>query len=181
MKRINFLKRKIISYLKKEQLLKDKNYIKLEKPYLKKARKNLMVANILMNISDEDELKKVLKITADFETHDWVIIVAYYAMYTSALAALSKLGFKSKSHAATLAVLEYYYIYQQKGLEIKHLVKLSDAFSLSEDLINKLIQTKARRETAQYDATPSISRENAVTTLEDTEGFIIRIEEILSG
>ncbi len=111
---------------------------------------------------------------------DWVIIIAYYTMYSSALAALSKLGFKSKSHAATLVVLEYYYVHQVKCLEIKHLHKLSKAYQLSEDLINKLIQTKTRRETAQYDATPSISKENAKSALEDADEFITRIEEILS-
>jgi len=180
MKRIDFLKRKMQGYLKKEQLLKDEEYIKLEKPYLRKARKNFTIANMLLKISDEDSLKKVLKLASDFETFDWVIIVAYYAMYTSALAALSKLGFKSKSHAITLVILEYYYVQQQRDLEIKYLHKLSNAYRLSEDLINKLIQTKIRRETAQYDATPSISGENAKTALEDADEFITRIEEILS-
>ena len=112
--------------------------------------------------------------------YGWAIIVAYYAMYTSALAALSKLGFKSKSHAATSAVLEYYYVHQERELEVKHLEKLSKAYILSEDLINKLIQTKTRRETAQYDATPSISMENAKASLADADEFITRLEEILS-
>lgn len=179
MKRTDFLKRKIESYLKKEQLLKDEEYTKLEKPYLTKARKNFTIANILIKISDEDELKEVLKLASDFEMFDWVVIVAYYAMYTSALAALSRLGFKSKSHVATLAVLEYSYVRQEKGLEIRHLEKLSKAYKLSEDLINKLIQTKTRRETAQYDATPSISKANAKVSLEDADEFITRIEEIL--
>lgn len=180
MKRTDFLKRKIRTYLTKEQLLKSEEYVKLEKPYLLKARKNFTIANLLILISDEDELKKVLKLSEGFEMFDWVIIVAYYSMYTSALAALSKLGFKSKSHAATLAVLEYYYVHQQKGLEIKHLEKLSKAYRLSENLINKLIQAKIRRETAQYDATPAISRENAKSALEDADEFITKVEEILS-
>ena len=178
--KIAILKQKIKTYLKKEQLLKDKDYAKLEKPYLIKARKNFAIANMLMKISDEDELKKVLGLTADFEMYDWVIAVAYYAMYASALATLSKLGLKSKSHAATLAVLEYHYVHQQKDLDIKHLYKLSKAYQLNEELINKLIQTKTRRETAQYDATPSISRENAKSTLKEADEFITRIEEILS-
>ena len=180
MKRVDFLKRKIEKYLEKEQLLEDDEYSRLEKPYLSKARKNFAIANLLIKISNEDDIKKVLKLAADFDMFDWVIIAAYYAMYTSALAALSKLKFKSKSHAATLAVLEYYYVHQEKGLETKHLVKLSKAHRLSEDLINKLIQTKTRRETAQYDATPSISRENAKAAIEDADEFITKIEEILS-
>ncbi len=53
MKRTDFLKRKIESYLNKEQLLKDEDYIKFEKPYLTKARKNFTIANILTKISDK--------------------------------------------------------------------------------------------------------------------------------
>jgi len=174
-----FLKRKIDRYLQKEQLLKNEEYIKLEKPFLKKARKNFTVANIMFTISEKDEPKKTLALADDFETYEWVIVVSYYALYVSALAALAKLGFKSRSHAVTVCVLENYYIHGQKNLEVKYIQKLTKAYTLSEDLINKLIQTKTRRETAQYDATPSISRENAISTLEDAEEFITKIEEVL--
>ncbi len=179
MKRNDFLKRKIESYLKKEQLLKDEEYTKLAKPYLTKARKNFAIANLLIKISDKEELKKLLQLPADFEMFDWVIISAYYAMYTAALAALSKIKFKSKSHTATLTVLEYYYVRQEKELDINHLEKLSKVQILSENLINKLTRSKTRRETAQYDATPAISKENAKTALEDADEFITKIEEIL--
>ena len=148
--------------------------------FLKKARKSFTVANIMLKISEQDEFKKTLAISQDFEMYEWVIIVSYYSMYVSALAALTKLGFKSKSHAATISVLEYYYTHKQKNLEAKHIQQLTKAYVLSKDLINKLIQTKTRRETAQYDATPGISRENAVSALGDAEEFITKIEEIIS-
>lgn len=134
----------------------------------------------MFKISKQEELRKILALASDFEAYDWVIIVSYYSIYVSALAALARLGFKSKSHAATIVVLEQYYVYQQKNLEAKHIKQLTKAYALSEDLINKLIQTKTRRETAQYDATPAISRENAVSALADAEEFITKIEEILS-
>ncbi len=180
MARIDILKRKIDGYLQKEQLLKNQEHIKLEKPFLTKARKNFTVAKLLFKISEQEDLKKVLALASDFNSYDWVIIVSYYSMYVSALAALARLGFKSKSHAATIVVLEHYYVHQQKNLEAKHIQQLTKAYILSEELINKLIQTKTRRETAQYDATPAISRENAVSALSDAEEFITKIEEILS-
>jgi len=179
MARIDLLKKKIDAYLRKEQLLKNQEHTKLEKPFLKKARKNFAVARLMFVISEQEELKKVLALASEFETYEWVIIVSYYSMYVSALAALARLGFKSKSHAATIAVLEHYYIHQQKNLEAKHLQQLAKAYTLSEDLITKLIQTKIRRETAQYDATPAISREVAVSALEDAEEFMTKIEETL--
>jgi len=180
MARIDILKKKIDAYLRKEQLLKNQEHIKLEKPFLKKARKNFTIANLLFKISEQEELKKMLTLVSEFETYDWVIVVSYYSMYVSALGALARLGFKSKSHAATIVVLERFYVHQQKDLQTKHIQQLTKAYMLSEELINKLIQTKTRRETAQYDATPAISRENAVNALGDAEEFITKIEETLS-
>lgn len=160
--------------------MKSAEYSKLEKPFLAKARKNLAVPNLLMKISDGAELKKALSLADGFESHDWVIIMSYYATYTSALAALARQGLKSTSHAATLAVLEYHYHHEQKRLEMEHLEKLSEAYMISEAMITKLIQTKTRREAAQYDATPTITRESAQASLKDADEFITKIDEILS-
>src|SRR3989338_9942434 len=105
MKRGEYLKRKIGNYLRKEQLVKKPEYAKMEKPFLAKARKNYTLANLIFRISEQNDFKKALALPESFETYEWVIIVSYYSMYTSALAALAKLGFKSKSHAATISVL----------------------------------------------------------------------------
>jgi uncharacterized protein (UPF0332 family) len=185
MKSADFLNRKIADYLKKKQLLKSSEYKKLEKPFLAKSRKNFTVANMMFKLSEQDDLRKVLKLASDFEMYDWAIIASYYAMYTSALGALAKLGFKSKSHAATIAVLERHYALQKdlkntKTLEHSDIHKLVKAYSMSEHLITKLLQTKTKRETAQYDATSAITREMAKTSLNDADEFITKIEGILA-
>mgnify|MGYP001573804718 CR=1 FL=1 len=182
--RKTILKNQIEVFLKKGQMLKSDEFRKLEKSYLSKARKNFTVANLMNNISDKKELREMLNLTSDFEMYDWVIIVSYYAMYTSALSALAKLGFKSKSHVATIAVLELNYVTEQnkngKGLEEKDIHKLTKAYTLSEQLIIKLMETKTKRETAQYDATPSITKEIAKTALNNADEFITKIEEVLA-
>lgn len=184
-KRSELLKRKIDRYLKKEQIFKDEEHKNLEKPFLAKSRKNFSVANLLFKISEQENVRKLLNLASDFETYDWVIIASYYAMYTSALAALAKLGFKSKSHAATITILEHHYIPEKKDksngktLEQKDIHTLVKAYAISEQIITKLIQTKIKRETAQYDATPSITREMAKSSLNDADEFIAKIEEIL--
>ncbi|MEK6834665.1 MAG: HEPN domain-containing protein [Nanoarchaeota archaeon] len=177
--RNEILKRKIESYLKKEQIFKSEEHKKLEKPFLKKSRKNFTIANLLFRISEQEDMRKLLNLASDFEMYDWVIIVSYYSMYTSSLSALAKLGFKSKSHAATIAVLEYNFV-KDKKIETKDIYKLVKAYALSEQLIAKLIQTKTKRETAQYATTPSITKEMAKTALDDADEFITKIEEILS-
>lgn len=181
--RNKILKRKIKIYLKKKQLFKSIEHKKLEKPFLTKARKNFGVANLLLKISEKEDMKKLLNLTSDFEMYDWVIIVSYYAIYSSVLSALAHLGYKSKSHAATITVLKHDFMKKNNGktksLEAKDIHKLTKAHALSEQLITKLIQTKTKRETAQYDATPSITKEMAKTALNDADEFITKIEEIL--
>ena len=184
-KRIEVLMEKIKGYLRKEQLFMDVEHKKLKKLFLTKSRKNVSVAHLLFKISEEEDIRKLLNIPSDFEMFEWVIIISYYAMYVSALAALANLGFKSKSHAATITVLEHHYIAKEKdnngrNLEQRDMLKIEKAYALSEQLITKLIQTKSRRETAQYDATPSITREMAKASLDDADEFITKIEEILS-
>lgn len=178
------LKKQIDSFLKRRQLSKDEENKKLEKPNLVKSRKNFSIANLLFKISDKEDIRKMLNLASDFEMYDWAIIVSYYAMYTSALSALAKLGFKSKSHAATIAVLEFNYVNKtskdNKSLEAEDIHKLVKAYALSEQLIIKLIETKTKRETAQYDATPGITSEMAKTALDDAEEFITKIEEVLA-
>ena len=185
-KRREILKAKIEIYLKKEQLFKHEEHKRFEQSFLTKSRKNLAVANILFKISDEENTRKLLLLASAFETYDWVIIVSYYAMYTSALAALARFGFKSKSHAGTITVLEYHYVAEKKdenkssALEQKDISSLTKAYDLSEQFITNLIQIKTKRETAQYDATPSLTKEMARAALEDADAFMTKIEEILS-
>ena len=173
------LRRKIEGCLRKEQLSKNEDHKRLEGAFLTKSRKNFSVANLLFRISEQADMKRLLKLAPDSEMYDWVIVISYYSMYTSSLSALAKLGYKSKSHAATIAVLEYSFV-RDKKLETNDIHKLVNAYALSGQLITKLIQTKTKREAAQYDATPSITREMAKTALNDADEFITKIEEILS-
>jgi len=69
--RKTILKNKIESFLKKEQLLKNVEYKKLEKSYLTKARKNFTVANLMSNISEQEELRKTLNLATDFDIEWW--------------------------------------------------------------------------------------------------------------
>jgi len=63
------LKNKIASYLRKGQLLKNDEYKKFEKPLLAKSRKNFTVASLLLNISKQAEIRKLLNLASDFERY----------------------------------------------------------------------------------------------------------------
>ena len=55
----------------------------------------------------------------DHTTDEWVVVVAYYAIYMAALSLLAKLGYKSKSHTATAVALEELFV-KSKLLEKTH-------------------------------------------------------------
>ena len=65
-------------------------------------------------------------------------------------------------------------------MEAKDIHNLTKAYSLSEQLILKLMENKTKRETAQYDATPGITKEMAKSALNDADEFITKIEELLA-
>ncbi len=176
--RAALLKRRIDGYRMKGQLTEQADTW-LAPLFLEKARKNFTVANLLSSISVNEQVKRAAGLPAAFEAYEWVVIASYYAMYAAGLAALARLGFRSKSHAATIAVLEYAYVLQQK-LEPRHLRQLARVRALSEELVGKLARTKTRRETAQYEATPAVSAANAAAALADAEEFLRKIEEILT-
>src|SRR3989344_9621693 len=85
---------------------KDNSVKNLSQRYLKKAKNNLITMKILSEIQENKEVKDLLKIPSDYNSDEWVVIAGYYAMYTSALALISKIGYKSKNHTATIILLE---------------------------------------------------------------------------
>lgn len=108
--------------------------------HIKKADHNLIVMTDLSKLGHED----------------WVAISAYYAMYHSASALLAKIGLESKEHAATVAVLEYFFLEQlskdmiEKFNELKERKDKIEAITINEKYIDYLWKIKRARETAQY-------------------------------
>lgn len=113
--------------------------------HIKKADHNLVVMTDLNELGHED----------------WVVIVAYYAMYHSALAVLSKIGLESKDHATTAAISEYFFGKQidksllEKFNELKKKKDKLELIRLEEKYIDYLWKIKRSRETVQYGITTS--------------------------
>ena len=104
------MKDKIRFYLEKRQIIKDKEAVRLSRKYLDKAKNNLFTTKILSEINTNKNVRDVLKVPKDYDSDEWVVVCGYYAMYTAALALLAKIGFRSKNHAATVFVLEEYFV-----------------------------------------------------------------------
>ncbi len=96
--------------IKQGRLKRDKTIISTANSFLEKARNTLMTLNLLSELNTNKGIKSLLKIPENYDPNEWVVITGYYAMYTSALALLAKIGFRSKDHTATLLVLEKYFV-----------------------------------------------------------------------
>lgn len=147
--------------------------------YQSKARHNLETANVLLKISKEPEMREAIDVGSGYQSYDWVIISAYYAMYHSALSALAKIGYKSANHEATILALEYYYVYEKKILERKYITKIKKARKLEEEYIERLRAARRRRIVAQYDVEESFGAEEANRIVNDAVEFLDRMEKLI--
>ncbi len=139
----------------------------LSEGHIKKADHNLIVMTDLNNLKHED----------------WVVIVAYYALYHSALSILSKIGLESKDHATTVAILEYFFGKQidkkllEKFNEIKKKKDHLETIRLEEKYINYLWNIKKSRENVQYGITTNYKETENI--MNNTRDFVNKIKILL--
>lgn len=135
--------------------------------HVKKADHNLVVMTDLDKLGHED----------------WVVIAAYYAMYQSALALLTKIGLESKEHATTVAVLEYFFGKQisrdliEKFNELKERKDKIDALIIQEKYIDFMWKVKRAREAVQYGI--SISYKETDVVMRNARDFASKIKLVL--
>ncbi len=158
------------SYIRKNILKKSSDESRL---YLRRTDHNLIFANWIME-KHKDEIPEVF---GGDNFYDWVINIYYYAIYHAALALMSKEGFTSKNHSATLAFLIYHHYYSQKALE-KEDVELI-ASSLDREDIETLGVSKELREKACYDVHESFEKRLAEQIREEAVDFANKIKLLL--
>ena len=163
--------------IRKGFITKDDSVKNLSLKYLQKARNNLITMSLLSDINNNRKSRDLLKIPSDYSSDEWVVICGYYAMYSSALALLAKIGFRSKNHTATLKVLEEYFV-KKNILDSESLLLLKNAVFQKEEL-EKLSDAKHKREVAQYSVTKQTTKEIAESIKNDAYNFINKIELII--
>lgn len=136
--------------------------------HIKKADHNLIVMTDLSRLGHED----------------WVVISAYYAMYQSAMALLTKIGLESKDHATSVAVLEYFFgEHVSKELigkfnELKERKDKIEAITIREKYINYLWKIKRAREAVQYGI--SIDYKEADAIMGNAREFVSKIKLVIN-
>jgi len=147
-------------YLNKESIKTEKETSYLSKSHLKKAESNLKFINFLEEHNS---------------FYDWIIVGRYYTIYHCALALISKKGYSSKNHLATLCTLIKFY-YDSLNKEDIKLVSIS---SLEKKEVNYFVYAKEKRETASYGVSEESNKNEAIDLKKKTIQFLNKTREIL--
>lgn len=139
----------------------------LANAHIGKSRHNLTVMN------DLNSLKHT----------DWVVVVAYYAMYHAATAVLSRIGLDSKDHATTVAVLDFIFNEHidkellEKFNKMKEEKENIEQLIIEEKILDYIWSAKNLRETAQYGTNTFIGASDK--TINQAKEFVLKIRALL--
>lgn len=171
--------RKINFYLKRGQIAKDESVIALSNKYLEKAKNNIVTMQILSELENNKKVRKLLSIPEEYNPNEWVVICGYYSMYSCALALISKIGFRSKNHTATLLILDEFFV-KKNYLRVEDLLIIKSAQFQKEE-IEKISDARHSREIAQYSITKQTTKDIAEKIKIDAFNLINKVEEILEN
>lgn len=114
---------------------------------------------------------------------DWVVVVAYYAMYHAASAVLSRVGLDSKDHATTVAILEYFFSKDidkellEKFNKLKEIKEEVERLVLDDKFFRYIWYAKNIREIAQYGTSTFIK--NSDKHISHAKEFVLKIRSLL--
>jgi uncharacterized protein (UPF0332 family) len=145
--------------------------------YMTKARKNLAVMKLLDRIQNSQDTRGQVGLSKDVNLSDWVIITGYYSMYMAAQAALAKINYVAKSHAAMQAAIKAFYV-DKKLVEPRYLKLLEDA-NIRQEQVKQFREARAQRQTAQYEISTGTLDEEAKKMITTAFDFVNRFDEAL--
>ena len=160
----------IHNYLNKSILKKSKDDSRL---HLKKAEHNLNFANWIKE-AHKDSIKKFFH---NETFYDWVVNIYYYAIYHAALALVSKQGFESKNHSATLCFLIWNNFHANQDIDVNDVSLVAN--SLQKEDIESIGYSKEIREKASYDVHKSFEASLANQMQENAVNFMNKIRGLL--
>jgi uncharacterized protein (UPF0332 family) len=160
-------------------LFKDEEAKELAPKYLERANKNLELMKIISELSKNKDAQKALGLPENYTNDEWIIIAAYYAMYTSALALLAKIGYKSSIHIATIWAIEKFFV-KKELIEQEYFAMFEHAHSqINQQDLTDLSKGKENRELAQYDVTKATTHNIAEASMKNAFSFVNKVKEIL--
>ena len=152
------MERQIDFFTKIKQIKKIDENSELSESHIEKARHNM-------------RFYKLNKSNSDYQ--DWQIVVLYYALYQSCLSLLTKKGYSSKSHEATILLLIKEYSISKDEAE------LIENLELNRDEAQMYTQLKKDRHDASYSTETKFTKELVNQYEKDVIKFINKVELFL--
>lgn len=145
-----------------------------------KAVNDLSLAEGLLKISTNQEIKDKLGYAKETTFFDWVIVSAYYSVFhsTQALLGMKKIKIKNQVHYATLIAFAKNFIINNE-LESELFFMYEKAENKAKELLDILEEERSKRGLFQYHR---LSRNNLVPAKESVENakrFLEAIHEVL--
>ena len=159
--------------------MKDDSFRNLAGKFMEKARTNLITMNLLLELNKNKKVRKLLNLSENYDSSEWAVISGYYAMYSSALALIAKIGFKSKTHTATISILEEFYV--KKDLLHKDDLSLISHASLKKEELEQISEARHKREIAQYSVTKQTTKNIAESIKKNAYNFVNKCDKILEN
>ncbi len=172
------MKKDINWFIREGSLAKTPFISRLAPRFIEKAKNNLITLSILFGIYNNEEARGSLNIPEDYDSSEWVVVCAYYAMYMAASATLAKVGYKSKNHTATVLALETFFV--KKQLLEESYLKMIEKAQLEKQYVDNLNLARDRREIAQYSVTKETTRRIAEEIKGDAYKFVERMEKLIA-
>ncbi|MDD5446843.1 MAG: HEPN domain-containing protein [Methanocellales archaeon] len=171
--------KKDVNWFVQEGLLAKTPFVrKLAPRFIEKAKNNLITLSILFDLHNDKGARESLDVPEDYDSSEWVVVCAYYAMYMAASATLATISYKSKNHTATVLALETFFVKKQL-LEEDYLDMIEKA-QLEKEYVDDLNLARDRREIAQYSVTKETTRRIAEEIKEDAYKFVERMEKLVA-
>jgi len=166
--------RGVFNFFIKKGVIKKTNPALFEK-YLNKSLNNLEFGNFILS-EHKYSIKKKLK---GRSFYDWVIAVYYYSVYHAVLALISRAGFESKNHIASISALTLFYYHKKNVLKKEDIQLVIDSLNLKGEDIEFLFNSKETREKASYGVDEIFDLLLAKNLQEKTVEIVNKIKNIL--
>ncbi len=146
------------------------------KPNLKKVPVD--TARARQHIDKAHRNLRAMKMMFDNDLFDWTVICGYYAMYHAVLAALLNIGIRATAHYCAIAAFNEFFVEQAK-VAPEYMVYIKKAKHLERKYAESLEKAQEERVVEQY-GIEILTNDDAQWIIEDTEDFILKIEEVLA-
>ncbi len=166
---------KIFDFFIRQDVINKGTSVLFEK-YLNRSLNNLEFGNFILS-EHNYSIKKKLK---GKSFYDWCIIIYYYAVYHSILALISKAGFESKNHLASISALIHIYYHKRNILNKEDIRFIINNLHIQEDEIEFIASSKELREKASYRVDEDFNLLMAKTLQGKTADFVNKVREIFA-